>query len=334
MTAAEAATPFADLSEAEQVALLRAIAVEALPGFGLEGSVVTSVLHAYNSTFRVDRDGASWALRILVGSKATPEHIDAQQAWQLALASEAGVVVPVPLPTIDGAWWTGIASEGFGRTAIVTVAGWLDGVAIDDALDVSTARMLGAAMARMHVHAAGWSAPTGASLPVLDDVLFGDHDALAEVDDLDAPSRTVLDEARTRSQAVLTRLHVLGGVRPLHADLHSGNLLRSAGGPQLLDFDDAGLGVPALDLAIARFYADDPEVHVALAEGYASVAPLPDASQADLHALAAGRQLLLANDLLSSTTASLRADARTYLDTAVARLSAWLDTGRFTRVVD
>ncbi|SDI02342.1 phosphotransferase enzyme family protein [Agrococcus jejuensis] len=327
-------TSYADLPEAEQVALLQAVAAEALPAFGLEGAVITPVLHAYNSTYRVDRDGASWALRILVGSKATPANIAAQQAWQRALASEANVVVPVPLPTLDGAWWTGVASDGFGRTAIVTVAGWLDGTAIDDALDVPTARLLGAAMARMHVHAADWAVPVGASLPVFDDVLFGDHDALADVDDLDAPSRVVLDEARARSQALLTRLHGLGGVRPLHADLHSGNLLRSADGLQLLDFDDAGLGVPALDLAIARISADEPQIHAALADGYASVAPLPDASEPDLHALAAGRQLLLANDLLSSTTASLRADARTYVDTAVRRLAAWLDAGTFTRRVD
>lgn len=324
---------YADLAESEQIALLQAVAVEALPAFGLDGGVVTPVLHAYNSTYRVDRDGASWALRILVGSKATPEHIDAQQAWQLALASDAGVVVPVPLRTRDGGWWTGVPSEGFGRTAIVTVAGWLDGTAIADALDVTTARMLGAAMARMHVHAAGWRVPLDASLPVFDDVLFGDRDALADVDDLDASSRAVLDEARARSQAVLTGLHGLGGVRPLHADLHAGNLLRAGGGLQVLDFDDAGLGVPALDLAIARFYLDAPDVHDALAEGYASIAPLPDASDADLHALAAGRQLLLANDLLSSTTASLRADARAYLDTAVRRLAAWLETGTFTRRV-
>lgn len=327
-------TAYPDLSEPAQVAVLQRVAHAALPAFGLDGGVVTPVLHAYNSTFRVDRDGAVWALRVLVGSKATPAHIDAQQAWQLALASDAGVVVPVPLRTVDGAWWVGIASEGFGRTAIVTVAGWLDGAALDDALDAQTARQLGAAMARMHVHAADWAVPTGASLPVFDDVLFGDRDALAEVADLDAASRAVLDEARARSQSVLARLHALGGVQPLHADLHSGNLLRSAGGLQLLDFDDAGLGVPALDLAIARFYADEPGIHAALAEGYASVAPLPDASEPDLHALAAGRQLLLANDLLSSTTASLRADARAYLDTAVRRLAAWLETGTFTRRVD
>ncbi|WP_175414138.1 phosphotransferase enzyme family protein [Agrococcus sp. SGAir0287] len=326
-------TVYADLTEPEQVALLQAVAARALPAFGLDGGDVTPVLHAYNSTFRVELDGASWALRILVGSKATTQHIAAQQAWQLSLAAEAGVV-PVPLPTIDGAWWTGVASEGFGRTAIVTVASWLDGDAIVGDLDAGLARSLGATMARMHVHAETWTVPEDATLPVFDDVLFGDVDALADVPGLAPGDRKVLRLARERAQATLSELHARGGVRPLHADLHAGNLLRSADGLQVLDFDDAGLGVPALDVAIARFYADAPEVHEALAEGYASIAPLPDATDAELHALAAGRQLLLANDLLSSTTASLRADARGYLDTAVRRLAAWLQSGVFTRRLD
>lgn len=327
-------TAFADLPDDAQVALLRDVARAAAPAFGLHETVVTPVLHAYNSTFRVDAADASYALRILVGSSSTTEHIAAQQAWQLALASEARLAVPVPLPTVDGAWSARLESREFGRPAIVTVAGWLDGSAIDGDLDVPAARLLGAAMARMHVHAVDWTMPPGAALPVFDDVLFGDRDALADVDDLDDDARHVLDEARVRSQSVLTRLHASDRVRPLHADLHSGNLLRSGDDVQILDFDDAGLGVPALDLGIARFYADDPEIHAALADGYASVAPLPEASEADLHAIAAARQLLLANDLLTSTTASLRAEARAYVDTAVRRLAGWLDRGTFTRRVD
>lgn len=323
-------TPFADLPDDAQVAVLRDVAAEAAMAFGLADAVVTPVLHAYNATFRLDVDGASFAMRILVGSSSTPEHIAAQQSWQLALPSQTDVLVPVPLPTLDGAWWTGVESAAFGRTAVATVAGWLDGEAVDE-LDLETARMLGEAMARMHEHAASWSPPPGAVLPVYDDVLFGATDAIAHVDDLPAAARRVLAEARTRSQDALDRLHAAGVVRPLHADLHSGNVLRSATGLQILDFDDAGLGVPALDLAISRFSADSWEVQDAIGEGYAAVAALPDASEADLHALAAGRQLLLANDLLATTSASLRVEARAYLARAVRRLEAWLDTGAFSR---
>ena len=47
----------------------------------------------------------------------------------------------------------------------------------------------------------------------------------------------------------------------------------------------------------------------------------------------AARQLLLANALLSTTTADLRGEAADYLVTTVERLRHWLDTGRFTRAL-
>jgi len=60
---------------------------------------------------------------------------------------------------------------------------------------------------------------------------------------------------------------------------------------------------------------------------------VPDTDPADFEALVAARQLLLANALLSTTTADLRAQAADYLTTSVERLSHWLDTGHFTRVL-
>jgi hypothetical protein len=72
-------------------------------------------------------------------------------------------------------------------------------------------------------------------------------------------------------------------------------------------------------------------VEDALWEGYAGAATIPDHTSEDLEALLAARQLLLANDLLSSTTAEFRAMASGYAHTSARRLRRWLDTGRFTR---
>jgi len=52
---------------------------------------------------------------------------------------------------------------------------------------------------------------------------------------------------------------------------------------------------------------------------------------AAVESLVAARQLLLANSLLASSTASLRAEATDYLDVTVERLRGWTSTGRFTR---
>ena len=126
------------------------------------------------------------------------------------------------------------------------------------------------------------------------------------------------------------------GPRPivLHADLHGGNLKWHEGRLAVFDLDDAGLGVPALDLAISTFYlrsANRRASRQALREGYAQVRDLPDVSDEQFEALVAARQLLLANSLLASSTPSLRAEATDYLDVTVERLRGWLSTGRFSR---
>jgi Ser/Thr protein kinase RdoA (MazF antagonist) len=143
----------------------------------------------------------------------------------------------------------------------------------------------------------------------------------------------VIRKALTRCR--LRFEEVYAGATPivLHADLHGGNLKWHRGRLAVFDLDDAGLGVPALDLAISTFYlrAADPAVEAALRQGYAGVRDLPEVSDDQFEALVAARQLLLANSLLASSTASLRAEATDYLDVTVDRLRGWASTGRFTR---
>ena len=85
------------LDEESQVEVLRRVALAAAEAFGVGVRDLTLVLHAYNTTFRVDSDdGRRLALRVNTNSKSTPAHIAAQQAWLHALASETDVVVPAP----------------------------------------------------------------------------------------------------------------------------------------------------------------------------------------------------------------------------------------------
>jgi hypothetical protein len=67
----------------------------------------------------------------------------------------------------------------------------------------------------------------------------------------------------------------------------------------------------------------------ALRAGYSEVRRLPDLSTTVFEALVASRQLLLANDLLTSTTQHLRAQADGYLERALGRLRHWRDGGTF-----
>ena len=80
---------YAGLDEADQVEVLRRVALAAAEAFGLGVRDLTLVLHAFNTTFALDTDdGRRLALRVNTNSQSTPAHIAAQQAWLHALATE------------------------------------------------------------------------------------------------------------------------------------------------------------------------------------------------------------------------------------------------------
>lgn len=326
---------YEELSEAEQVEALHPVALRGAEAFGLDVDRIELVLHAFNTTFAVDAsDGRRFALRVGTNSLSTPAHAVAQQSWLRAIAEQTDVLVPEPLQTADGRWWVETDAPVLGRRVLVTIASWLDGDDAD-ALEPEAARALGRAMATLHGQAAGWAIPPGGALSRFDTPLFGDEDALDRAPGLSVGDRAVLDEARARTAAVFERLHRGAELRPLHADLHGGNLKWHEGRLAVFDFDDAGLGLPALDLAISAFYlrADDRTLEDRMLEGYADVAPLPAIDEADFEALVAARQLLLANSLLVTTTADLRAQAADYTRVSIDRLRHWLETGVFTRAL-
>lgn len=325
-------TTYGDLSDEEQAEALRPVALAAAAAFGLQVHRLEVHLHAYNTTYAVDTvSGDRFALRINTASTSPREEIATQQTWQLALAEETSVQVPTPRRTTDGQWCAAAHSEALGREVLVTCASWLEGPDVGTP-SAQVARELGWAMAQLHRQARSWHMPPGGRLPLFDDPLFRAPDNLAEAD-LEAGQREVFDRAAAITTDVFARVGAEDPVIALHADLHGGNLKWHEGRLAVFDFDDCGLGVPALDLAISTFYlrGGEPGAEEALREGYVSVSPLPEIRPEDFEALLASRQLLLANDIVRTTTAQFREMARTYLPTAADRLRHWLDTGHFTR---
>ena len=325
---------YADLDEEGQVEVLRHVARTAAEGFGLVVGDLALVLHAYNTTFRLDTDdGRRLALRVNTNSKSTPAHIAAQQAWLHALARETDVRVPDPVPTPGGAWDVSVDCPQWGGPLRATVASWLEGDDVGEC-DEQQAHALGRTMAALHDHAEGFVLPPGAHLTAFDEPLLHDRSLLEGAVPMRVGHAGVVAESLARCRRAFEE--VGAGQRPivLHADLHGGNLKWHDGRLAVFDLDDAGLGVPALDLAISTFYLRDanPAVEAALRAGYQQVRELPDVSPEEFEALVAARQLLLANSLLDSSTASLRAEAADYLDLTAQRLRGWLETGRFRRV--
>lgn len=324
------------LGDDAQVEVLRAVALTACDGFGLAVRGLSLVLHAYNTTFKVETaDGGVLALRVNTNSHSEPAHIVAQQEWLHAIAGQGLVRVPDPVRTPDGRWAVEVDCPAWGGPLRATVASWLDGEDVGTCDEVQ-GRALGEAMALLHEQAQGFVLPPGADLPVYDTPLLGDEDLLSGHDGLPSADRAVLAGALHDLTSACRAVHAAGPEIVVHADLHGGNLKWHDGRLAVFDVDDCGIGVPALDLAVATFYlrsgdAEGAAVETAVREGYAGIRPLPAVDDADFEALVAARQLLLANSLLASATAGLRAEAKDYLGVTVDRLRRWRATGRFSR---
>jgi Ser/Thr protein kinase RdoA (MazF antagonist) len=321
---------YADLPDDQQVELLSGVVLEAAREFGLDVSDVSLVLHQFNTTFRVDTyDGRRLAVRINTNSPSTANNVVAQQAWVQAVRAQTDVHMARPLATPGGAWYVEVDSPRADRSFLVTANEWLDGEDIGHEAPHHILRALGRTMAILHTQAKGWQLPDGGELPVLDTPLGGATNVLAEVG---SPHRRLLASAFETCDRVFAAAYASRTPIACHADLHGGNVKFHDGRLAVFDVDDMGLAVPALDLAISTFYLRDadPAREESLREGYTSIRPLPDDPPEWFEAFVASRQLLLANAMFASTSASWRDEAPAYLDLAAERLQRWLDTGTFT----
>ncbi|GAB2610924.1 phosphotransferase enzyme family protein [Pseudactinotalea suaedae] len=327
---------YAELDAETQIALLRPVAVEGARLLGLEVSAIAPVHHGYNTTFRVRTPGqVDYAVRVLTNSLSTPAHLLAQHAWMHALARDTTVVVPNPVTGPDGLSYAVVENEALERPFTVAAASWLAGDDVGEP-SLQQAHELGVTMATMHNHALTWSPPEGSSLPVFDEPLFGDEDRLASLMDAELPDggRRVLEVAFERARIAFAEAF-RAQVLPIHADLHGGNLKWHNDELAVFDFDDSGFGTAALDLAISTFYLREAfeGAEAGLRQGYQAMRDLPQLDPDAFEALVASRQLLLANALLTTSTASLRADSEAYLLISIERLRHWLEVGRFTRTL-
>jgi len=327
---------FEDLSTPAQVARMRRTAFAALADYPLEVARLRLLNHGFNTTFRVDTtDGHRFALRINVNSRRTPQNLAAEVAWLTALAADTDLWVPAPQPTRSGAMTTAVFSPDLGRSLPAVLFSWLPGSNVGDEATVEQMQAVGRATAVLHQHAEHWSLPPGAALPAIDAVLMGmpyrlgdDHPLLTN------DGHAVIDEAFTCIQGHYNAL--LAGARrqPLHADLHFWNVNWYRGQLIVFDFDDSGVGVPAQDLAISAYYLrDNAAQEAALLDGYQQVRPLPSFTAEQYEAVVASRNLVLLNDIVTTTNAEFLALLPRYVPNSITKLRAYLDTGVFRHEV-
>ena len=286
------------MTDEEVEAHYGAAARAALAAFPLAVREVSPVTVSENVTFHVrgllagaDAPG-DFVLRLHRPAYHSPASLNSEHLWVRALG-DAGIAVPRPLRTRAGEEFAHVHVAGPDEWRPAGLAHWQHGEilgdALDDARDAALVAewygQLGALMATMHAQACGWTPPPGFERHALDaDGLMGaapfwgpfwEHPSFTPAE------RALLLATRDRLHAALLRLGKPADTYSLiHADLHPGNLVLSEGRLHVIDFDDAGFGWHAYDIAVALLrvlpHRHGERIAAALVAGYRERRSLPD----------------------------------------------------------
>lgn len=228
-------------------------------------------------------DGAPRILKVIAPTHRTPELVQAEVDWLLALV-EAGVSVSAPVPSVEGRYVellpdTGHVLVAFERApgAVAPASTWTD-----EHLE-RWGRLLG----RLQAHARTYAPPGPRRRPL------AEHSYSSRLPELEADDPGFVAAARQvmdRAAPLLAEDGAGLDAGLIHADLHSGNLLVHEDAVTAVDFDDCGYGSYAFDVAMPLYYsvrqlvrAHEGITYEAAAErfltpflrGFTSVAPLP-----------------------------------------------------------
>ena len=324
---------FAQLSQRAQLAALHPVARVACTTFGVQPQSVRCINHGFNTTYAViDATGAKYALRLNTHSLRDRAGLYAEQQWIRALATSTNVSVPTPLYTDAGKPFVELPFAPLHKTLIATMARWLPGRIVGARPSRQQVRQMGVVMAHLHRHSAQWHATDGAAFPRVNRLLMNsdDHLAGASADKIPTSVRVLIDAVRPQIDQIYAQLNASMTVQPIHADLHTYNMMWHQHTLSVFDFDDAGMGLPIQDVAIMLYYLRDiPYAETELWTGYQSVNPALNVSADVLEALMMGRGILLLNDLLTLTTAADAAFLPEYVRRTTLRMEHFLRTGKF-----
>lgn len=247
-----------------------------LRAWGLQDAPCQLVATRENTVYRVQTAAGVAALRLRRPGYRCAASLRSELDWMAALAG-GGLPVPAPLAMRGG----GLLAEQDGVMADLVT--WIDGtpMGVDGALTAQVTpdayHALGAQAARLHDLCDAWTPPPGFTRPAWDaDGLLGEAPLWGRFwdnPDLTGDQRRVIVYAKDWAQ------DALGGLKGadyglIHADLTPENVILTADGPALIDFDDGGWGFRGFELAtiIARAErAPDPAPLIdALLAGYRS----------------------------------------------------------------
>ena len=124
------------LSNRQQIARLRRLAVQALGAYPLVAPELLFVAHGENTTFRVDAMVAGGPDRFLLRVHRPTRHgrrldsaaaVGSELDWLTALRADTGLSVPEPVRTTNGKLTTAAASPDVPEPRVCSLLRWMDG---------------------------------------------------------------------------------------------------------------------------------------------------------------------------------------------------------------
>ena len=286
------------MTDSQTQARYMAAAREAIAAFPLTFQSLDLINVSENITWRVtDTVGARYVLRLHRPGYHTLEELHAERLWIRALDT-AGIGVPQGIRTASGAEYATVRIGDTSEWRHAGLAQWADGEVLGDQIESQSGFLedpervdrwfgqLGALIAVMHNQASAWTVPSTFKRHSLDaDGLMGDAPFWGrfwEHPELAAEQSALFSQARARLFTVLDQLEKSSETYSvIHADLHSFNLLVHGSTLSVIDFDDAGFGWHAYDLAVAllpyRTTGTFGNIQDAVLRGYRSRRPLAEA---------------------------------------------------------
>jgi Ser/Thr protein kinase RdoA (MazF antagonist) len=284
------------------------VAAAALAGaaWGIAPDSVRIISRSENVVCRVTMaDGHPAVLRLHRPGYNDLKQLQSEVAWVRSLHA-GGLGVPLPVATAAGDYYATV--DVCGTPHHVGVIEWVAGEPLGQPASVATApaaeryRQIGELAAAIRAHDAHWTAPDGFTRRRWDaDGLVGPEPLWGrfwEVVQLTPRQRDVFAAARAQLETHLRALST-GPDRfgLIHADLHLGNLMADGDMLTVIDFDDAGFGWFAYELAVALHpVLTTPELSTlldAIVEGYQSAHPLDHDERADIETFLVLRSLMI-----------------------------------------
>jgi len=325
---------YTQLDEEAQIAAVQELVPGILRQYGIEAASIKNVNHDFNSSFKITTSkGDDLALRINLSMGKSGKEVLAEMQWLETLAEDGSVTAPQPLRTTNGELFVTNRFEPLDAETSVVLFKWVEGEEVGDEPTNEQLYELGENMARLQKFAKGLTFTDGAFLPTINRTLMNSKDLLTASQPESISDKLYEDilKGLKLSDEVFSRISKDQELLPLHADLHMANVIQTKDKLAIIDFDDAGLGLPIQDLVISNYYIrEDREREKHLKEGYSSLLELPKISDEDYEVLLLGRLIVLIDAVLDMTSAEIIEFLPKFLVRAQKRFDQFYATGQFT----